>query len=399
MAETVTVGPWLGMNNRLPDTRLSSEDGAFLRNAVNVDLSAAGTARRRAGTTRVTPGADCHSLWSDGAALYFVDYDTLYRDGAPLATGLPPWQRLSYTTTPRGAVCSNGATMRWLDGFTPFGTEPPRYAPLLSASPGGSLPRGVYQIALAAVGEDGELSGTTVPQAVDVPADGLLELSSLPAAQTVVVYMTPPNGDVLFAAATVQQASLVFSALPAFGARCQTLLLRPMPAGQIVRHHNGRLLSAKDNTLYYSEPYALTLHNPQRGYVSFPAPITLVEPCGDSVFVAADKTYYLRGEISQAVLDEVLPYRAVAGTGSTVPHSKEVWWMSERGMVLGTPDGQVQNLQDKNVAVDPATVGAALYRERDGVRQMLASLFNAQQTVAAARTFMDAEIVRQGDMQ
>jgi hypothetical protein len=68
--------------------------------------------------------------------------------------------------------------------------------------------------------------------------------------------------------------------------------------------------------------------------------------------------------------------------------------MSERGMVMGTQDGQVANLQEKNVAVDPAIVGASLFREQDGMKQMVSSLFSPQSTVIAARSFMDAEIVR-----
>jgi hypothetical protein len=51
--------------------------------------------------------------------------------------------------------------------------------------------------------------------------------------------------------------------------------------------------------------------------------------------------------------------------------------MSERGMTVGAPGGQVENVQEKNVAVDPALAGASLYREQDGMRQMIASVFGS----------------------
>jgi hypothetical protein len=35
-----------------------------------------------------------------------------------------------------------------------------------------------------------------------------------------------------------------------------------------------------------------------------------------------------------------------------------------------------------------------LFREQDGVRQVLSSLFGGEQTVTAARSYMDAEVIR-----
>lgn len=402
---TLKLGPFLGMDNRRPDAKLATEDGAYLRNAVNVDLGPDGHPRRRQGTTRLLGGDDCHSFWSRGADGYYVDYATLYHvdpvpTRTPLLTGLTPGLRMSYTATPQGVVVSNGSGLWMLDGATatPCTLETPRFAPLLDAGTGGALPGGRYQVAVAYVGDDGQVSGTTAPQQVEVPDDGVLTLLGLPAAQPCAVYLTPPDGDTFYRVATTLNVSLTFSTLPDYGARCQTLLLQPMPPGGIVRYHNGRLLTASGDLLSYSEPYALALHDPAKGFVAFPADITLVEPCGDGVFVSTtETTYYLRGEISQAVLDEVLPYPAVPGASATLPNSREVCWMSARGWVRGTPDGQAQNLQEQHVAVQPAQVGAALFREQNGMQQLLATLFGPQATIAAARTYMDAEIIRQGE--
>ena len=90
----------------------------------------------------------------------------------------------------------------------------------------------------------------------------------------------------------------------------------------------------------------------------------------------------------------MLPYKAVIGTSGQVPNSNNVFWMSERGMVVGTQNGEVSNMQENKVAVEPALVGASLFREQDGMKQMVASLFGPQQTVMAARSYMDAEVIR-----
>lgn len=69
MAKPVTtLGPFAGINNRLPDHQLNIVErgrkaGDYLRNAVNVDLTSSGTLRRRKGSALVQSGTDCHSLW------------------------------------------------------------------------------------------------------------------------------------------------------------------------------------------------------------------------------------------------------------------------------------------------------------------------------------------------
>ena len=93
-AATAPIGPFVGINNRLPDHQLGVVDrgrkaGDYLRNAVNVDLTAAGTLQRRKGSTLAVPGTRCHSLWSDGTDALYVDGADLKRfTGEVVATGL-----------------------------------------------------------------------------------------------------------------------------------------------------------------------------------------------------------------------------------------------------------------------------------------------------------------------
>lgn len=78
------IGPFpLGMDNRAPDYRLKLPEGAghLLRDALNVDVTAQGAVKTRAGYAQSVAGTDCHSLWAplSGAFALYVDDGTLYR--------------------------------------------------------------------------------------------------------------------------------------------------------------------------------------------------------------------------------------------------------------------------------------------------------------------------------
>ena len=77
------IGPFpLGMDNRAPDYSLALPDGGhLLRDALNVDVTAQGTVKTRAGYVLAQAGSDCHSLWSpvEGGYALYVDDGNLYR--------------------------------------------------------------------------------------------------------------------------------------------------------------------------------------------------------------------------------------------------------------------------------------------------------------------------------
>lgn len=110
--DTTPLGPFAGINNRLPDHRLGivsrgQKAGDYLRNAVNVDLTSAGTLQRRKGTTLALAGADCHSLWADEHGAYFVDGSNLktFPAGEVVRSGLTPGRRASFCALhQRGSV-------------------------------------------------------------------------------------------------------------------------------------------------------------------------------------------------------------------------------------------------------------------------------------------------------
>lgn len=401
----VALQSFLGMNNLLPAEKLSTKEGAFVRSAVNVDVTDAGTLKRRQGTEQSLAGAECHSFWTHRNDAFMVDGSTLYRlsetplglSKTALATVTPGLQ-FSYTSDGREVRASNGVEALRITGNTvsPWAVPTPRYQPLLVAGQGGSLPAGQVRVCVSYMDAAGEEGATTQPVAAFVGENGALTITGIPheAGYTTLLYATQPNDDQFFKIGEPAGTTVAMALKPSEGPRPAGLMLAPMPAGHIVRYLNGRLLVAAGNMLYYSETYQLGLYDPNKNFIPFPEPITMVEPCQNGFYLSADQTYWIDGNLPQADLNPVLPYKAVLGTSGPVPNTNSVWWMSERGTILGTQDGQVQNLQEKNVAVDPAVVGASLFREQDGMKQMVSSLFSPQSTVIAASSFMDAEIVR-----
>ena len=63
--KTLALGPFLGINNRLPDfalrIRTRQLSGDFLRSAINVDVDNSGNLRSRRATERTTVVAGAHS--------------------------------------------------------------------------------------------------------------------------------------------------------------------------------------------------------------------------------------------------------------------------------------------------------------------------------------------------
>lgn len=408
-----TIGPFpAGVNNRRPPHELTQAVGNgsidLLRDAVNVDVSDSGKLRRREGFSQVFSGR-ARSAWGDDKAGFYAEGSTLYHlwldPGGELRRSviradLAPTETLSYCEAGGTYYYTSKSVMGMVRGGARLDFTPrPLLTPELSVTPG-ALPKGRYQVCITQFGAAGE-SASTTPAAIEVPAGGGIRVSSIPPAPVgciTLIYVTGADGEV-FGRAAVDIAGGVADILTpsSTGATCQTLLLEPMPPGAIVRFGNARLLVAAGNVLCYSEPFFPGLWRPSKNYIQFPEPITALEPSGRGVFVAADKTYWLGGEITQAALDERLPYGAVPNSGGNDPANPEsCFWISERGLVFGGPDGSVKNLQEEQLALTGGTAGAAVYRERNGQRHVLTSVQDPGRTSAGFGFRFDAEIIKQG---
>ncbi len=193
-----------GLNNRRPPDQLDERlrDGTpatFLREAVNCDISAKGTIRRRPGYTQSVAGV-VHSVWGDGQAQGYAVVDGILSGVRVAPTGQPfvvpitfvGHRRVSYSRGAQGEVYwSNGGLSGRLVGEinTPASTATPPTPTLEITS--GALPAGRYLLAFTRTGPAGESAATQL-SAVDVPANSGIQLTGC--ASGTEVFMTGPNG-------------------------------------------------------------------------------------------------------------------------------------------------------------------------------------------------------------
>lgn len=405
---TVKLGSMApGLNNRLEATQLDTalpnrSPATYLYAADNVDINSKGYLKRRRGQTTLISGR-AHSLWSSppfGEAFGVIagNLERLREGGASLTRDVVranmPALPVSYSRGADGAVYwSNGATLRRIvDGQDrPVVTDAPTLVPALTVG-AGALRAGRYLLAFTRTGADGESPATPIVQ-IDVPDSSSI---SWAAAEAVSAFMSAPNGESLTHQADGATGTLLVQTDT--GRACDTLNTAAMPPGTILRHYKGRMLVASGQLLFYSNPFHYGVYDPMAGYLAFPEPISVVEVVDGGVFIAADQTYAIT-DLVEGQLLERLPYGAIPGTGGTLPRSKQaaqVFWQSVHGLVIGNPDLSVANVQEDVLDVPGAAAGATLFRERDGMRQIVATRSGVETTVGMARTFMDAEVVKKG---
>lgn len=392
-----------GINNRLAPTRLQTSDRegrrTFLSAAENIDIGDTGYVRRRAGTTVRFAGV-AHSLWGDEQNAYAVLDGALLAlvDGATVQVRSGMSERpLSYARGADGAVYwSDARVLRRIVGVAdgPAATPRPVTAPVFSPS-AGTLPAGEYLATTTVIGDAGESAAQDVQHVVLAAPGGIAVNDPALVGRRARVYLSAVNGSVLALAGETTTGTFTISAPPMDGMNCATLGLAEMPAGQIVRLGNGRLLVAAGAVLWYSEAYRYGLTRAGRNFVQFPADIAVAEATDSGIFIATtQETYWLTELGTQAQqMRSVLPYGATPGTSGVLDNDEGVFWHTDRGLVLGSPDGSASNVQEKALSFGHAARGASLLREKDGERHLLTTRA-ANLSWSGARFFMDAEIVR-----
>lgn len=394
------VNAFLGINNRLSREHLATaEDGNFLRDAVNVDVTDAKRLRLRKGFTLAIPGEYAHSVWSDGADSFYADNGVLYRlqDGAAglerqaVRAGLAPSLPLTYARVNGEVVFSNGQVVERITGNTtaPLAYPAPNPVPLATIIEDGALPDSVYLYCCAYVDAAGVL-GLCSPM-FSLEGGGAIEFSipTPPAGLLTRIYVTSPGDDMPQHLLDSPGGAALYAVPQWAGAPCVTLHKQALPPGQIVRDFNGRVCSVVGNTLYYSDAYHPGVMSPTN-YIPFPEDITIFEPCDNGAFMVADRTYWLAGtDISKAEVIPVNYHRASFGSSTRVKGGGVVWF-SGTGLVKGTSDGQVLEIMDAKVDVEMPETAATLHRSFDGIRQYVASGAH-RPGYGAVGFFMDAE--------
>ena len=413
-AKPISQGPWpVGMNNRQAAHALPVDQNGrmvSLRNAVNVDLDNAGKPSRRQGFTKIAAATGAHSGFACEAGVFFMDgqrLKQLHDDDTVTDLGGMSGSQVAWAYANDHVYLSDGLVNKRITGGTlhDWGIPVPGQPIMHGVAGSGTFAAGKYLGAVTYIDVDGRESGACATVQADISANSAIVFANLPVSANadvvaVRIYMSLANGSQLFHAGTVGhgQASATISAdTIGAGKPIATQFMSPMPPGRILREYKGRMLVASGPVVWISEPYAHDLVHRGRGFLQFPADVTVVEPVDGGVFVVADKTYFMAGSgpADWAQRLPVLDYGAVFGTAVRDRNNLPIW-QSELGPVMGLPDGQAKNLTEAHVAQDSGTTGAGLYRERDGLRQFIASIQDPSMSRLAAQDWMDMEVIRRG---
>ena len=378
---------------------LSSETALIkgaVRSAVNVDIGRAGRFKRRAGYTRrmATPGM--HSLYyaaqkgwtlvARDAELFQLDINTYAMTS--LATLNSP-DKLEYTEYNGNLYFANKTTLGWVPSDStlarPVGVPVPTTPTLTEAS--GGLTPGKYGVAITFVDDRGEEGGATELQVIDLPGGGGIRLANLPQRMgwAISVYITSADGDVLRWAAELPAVFPSYVvAETAQGGELETRFLVPLPPGDIVRWHNGRLFTAKNGALRFSEALRPHLHDPAHGIIPFSGHIAFVESVSDGLYVGDSRgVWFLSGtDPTKFEQRRVSTCRAVAHSSIMVPPEhfppKQVpaeapvaVWLSTSGYVVGVSGGTTVELQPDRLKVPSGLAGRSAFLLREGRKQVV----------------------------
>ena len=214
--KTISKGPFLGINNRLPDFALHIStrqiQGDYLRDAVNVDIDNSGSLRRRQATKKLVALTNPHSLrMTDATNGYMVIGGVMY------AVTLPTYSQSMFL------ILSNDDPVNWLavgeslyysngvdSGRIEAGVRYPWGLPTPSdpatSQIGGNLFEGSHQVAVAyrnnVTGEIGGVSPSSNP-AVTTGGVRISLPGAVPGATHIDIYISTVNGAIPFLHGTV----------------------------------------------------------------------------------------------------------------------------------------------------------------------------------------------------
>lgn len=391
--DTVTYSGFTGLRNNIAEERFAVTD---LAAAVNVDLDESGRLQRRDGYTSVMAGTKVHSIWSDEneEVCLYVANGTLRRllsDYTSVTvrasvTDLP----MAYTRVNDLVYFSNEAVRGVYDiragAARGWGIIPPSPVGVIASV--GALPGGTYQVTTTYLTADGRESGAGLAQAIDV-GDGSSLVITLPVSadpQVVAknVYVTTADGDVLYELTTLPNATTTTTYNGGVLARpLETQFLREAPAGQAVAFYRGRMFVACGDALYASSAFGYELFD-LREYIQLDSRITMLAPMLDKEFSDASQNsgFFIGTERSCGILVGSEPGNfqyvpktaqgAIPGTvamvdgtlfadGSSTARLIPLW-LTQRGICVGLPNMQVQNLTRAKYDFSATGQGAALFR-------------------------------------
>lgn len=378
METTKKLHQFIGLNERRSRSDLQTKEGRYVAGAENVDMVLPGAFRGRNGYTKLVPGADMHSLWASSKGRAFVvsagqlcALDVRSRQLTPLNMSVPVTATLSFADLPDGDIAVSDARILLRikpdNSLQPIVAAVPAPAPAATADAGTST----YLYCFAYVDAQGVVGLCTQPRAI-VGGTPTFDVPAPPDGYRTQVYVSHPNGEVMYLAAESDGGTLVCGQ-DRIGGECPTLGQQALMPGGVMCVHGGRLYVARGGVIYYSHPYSTGVMAPAN-FLPLPSEVTVMAPTPSGCFIVSDRTYWLQGtDPIAAQLSVVNEHTGVAGSLARLADGRPTWASSD-GVVVGGLDGGITSLTGEVTIGRDApygTTGATLPLERNGAHQII----------------------------
>jgi hypothetical protein len=386
----LTFSKFSGINNVLPAEQLVPEQRTGitpLSVATNIDIGFAGELHRRAGYSQLSVLCHENVHQAEGFILTTVvgDLTAIWPNDTrvvlyPSLSGTRVW----YCNLPDGRTTfSNGLICGITDGLTITGwgvPVPPSIGALTSIS--GALFPGEYQYQLTYVRiSDGLEGGPQYSNPTPVP-DGGVFLSGLPVLDgyRINVYLTSHDGgDAYLAGATTNGLFSYIGKNDALTLPCRTEHLQPAPVGTVAAFWRGRALTAVGPVLYASRTNQYELFDPRRDFKQFSAPITLIQPVDDGLYVGTetelaflagtefDKLRYVQVADTSVVLGSGVAVRGeLVKVGQSVGQGSAMLCIAGGTLVAGFSGGNISRMTEGSYKTAATSVAATFRQTSNG---------------------------------
>lgn len=396
--KTVQLDKFDGIRSNLDVERLAPSD---LAAGVNIELDASGKPRGRLGVTQRIGGIAPKSFWSDGTSGYFKDGTALKRFTPPssasvLRSGLSASARMVFERHAGiGPVfyTDGEVTGRIQEGVSkPWGIDAPPVPGAILTN--GDLRDGWYAFAVTYLRRDGLESGAKALGQVKAGVSSGVSLigiavSSDPDVVAKRVYFTGRNGEEPFLVGTIPNAQTTFVyAADTKGSRILDKLGKAAPLpGHLLAYNNGRIFTARGPFLQYTDFGSPEITDPRTNFLPIGQDPTIVAPVAGGIYVATrDRTVFLDGSSPKEFqMKPLATYGAPLGNYVEVDGAMVgkdgipgacVAWMSTAGWVVGDAAGNLTNLTQRRYLAPGASRAASMYKNRNGMSQLISILFN-----------------------
>lgn len=381
--------PRKGVDIRTSDTSLLS---GTVRSAVNVDIATSGEFARRRGFTLAVPSANMLALNSSTLGvvvhrqgeLLLVDErtDTLTKIcdfAGPDPADFFEYNDYLYVTNGTSFVKIKLKDRSW----SPVATPLPARLPSLLAGPG-SLDAGKYGVVMTVLDMHGEESAAAWLGTIEC-SGGIRVVDLVPDGRVHRFYITHKDGDIAYLAVemAVFLPEVRLTEQPD-GAKAPPLGRAPLPAGDFVCGHAGRLYTAANGMVRYSDPFNQHLTQQGHDFIAFVGDITMLEATSQGLYVGDDRgVWFLEGR-DPTQFRPRLSSSDVAGFGSAqivpgaflpddIGHGGEACpvWMTHSGYVVGTPSGVCKSVISDRIALDSGISGRTAVIQHRGNKQLV----------------------------